>query len=300
MTQVAGRTSNWGRWGPKDERGALNLLTPEVVLEAMKSAKTGKVYSLGVPMGGTNVPVVGQRQPPQRFTVFNSTDASYWAGRGRDDELCIGEDYLALSSHTVTHMDALAHIWLDGQLYNGFSDQSVQTYKGAVRCGIDKTKVLAGRAVLLDMARHFGVDYIEPPRMISAGDLLDCAGQQGVEIRAGDTLLFRTGWLRVFYEDKDRWLAGQPGLALDACRLIGERDIVAVGSDNATIEAVPYENDVFLQGHVELIRNLGVHLMELMALDEMAADQAYEAFLVVAPLVIKGAMGSPVNPIAIA
>lgn len=300
MAQATRGIGNWGRWGPQDERGALNLLTPEAVLAATRLCKTGKVYSLSIPMGGQNVPVVGARQPPQRFTVFNAADHDYWADRGRDDRPCIGEDFLTLSSHAVTHMDALSHVWADRKLYNGFSEDTVKTYRGAERCGIEKTRYIVGRAVMLDLPRYFGVEHLEPPRILTSAELLACAGRQGVEIRRGDILLVRTGWLTMFYKDKARWMGGQPGIGSDVCRLVKERDIAAVGSDNSTVEAVPWEDGVFLKSHLELIRNLGVPLLELLALDELAQDHVYECLLVVAPLVVKGAMGSPVNPIAIA
>ena len=297
MSQTPERIGNWGRWGAEDERGTLNLITGEVVLGATRTCRTGKVYSLALPIERQG-PVGSYRNPPLRLTMINQPDSQMWADRGAD-RLGVNEDFLAMSSHTGTHMDPLCHTSYDRTLYNGFSVETVKTFDGALRCGIDKVRHIVGRAVLLDMAGYWGVEYVEPPRIFTSADLLGCASHEGVEIRSGDILLIRTGWLNMYFEDQPRWRQGQPGIGLDACKLIRERDVSAVGADNSAIEAIPFDNGVFMGVHVELLRNLGLPLMEYLVLDELARDQAYESFLVVAPLVVTGGMGSPINPIAI-
>ncbi len=296
MTQQ--QTGNWRRWGADDERGALNLLVPEVVRAASKVIKTGKVYSLSLPIQREGMPIIAYRNPPLRLTMLNTSDKGMFAAYGAD-RVGANEDFLAMPSHTGTHMDALCHVYYDDTLYNGFAADSAKTHTGAAHCGIEKARHIVGRAVLLDMAAYLGVDRVEPPRIFTAADLLGCAEKQGVELRAGDILLFRTGWLATFFEDPDRWMQGQPGIGKDACKLIAQRDIVAVGADNNAVEAIPFDDNDFLGVHVELLRNLGVPLLELLSLDEMARDRVYESLLVVAPLMVTGGMGSPINPIAI-
>lgn len=297
MTQQ--KTGNWGRWGAEDERGALNLLTPDVVKAASGAIKTGKVYSLSLPIQREGIPLVGYRSAPLRLTMLNTSDKEMFAQYGAASGVGANEDYYAMPSHTSTHMDALCHVYSDDKIYNGFSDDSAQTHAGAGRCGIDKARHIVGRAVLLDMAAYLGVERVEPPRIFTSADLLGCAEKQGVEIRSGDILLIRSGWLQTFFEDPERWEQGSPGIGKDACKLIAERDVVAVGADNVAVEAIPFDDNEFLAVHILLLRNLGVPLLELLTLDEMAADKAYESLMVVAPLMVTGGMGSPINPIAI-
>ncbi|MCI0769205.1 MAG: cyclase family protein [Chloroflexi bacterium] len=296
MTQQ--KTGNWGRWGAEDERGALNLLTPDVVKAASGAIKTGKVYSLSLPIQREGIPLVGYRSAPLRLTMLNTSDKAMFEAYGAKGTGA-NEDYYAMPSHTATHMDALCHVYHDDTIYNGFPADSAKTHTGAERCGIEKARHIVGRAVLLDMAAYLRVERVEPPRIFTGADLLGCADSQGVEIRSGDILLIRTGWLQTFFEDPERWNQGQPGIGKDACKLIAERDIAAVGADNIAVEAIPFDDNEFLAVHILLLRNLGVPLLELLTLDEMAADKAYESLLVVAPLMVTGGMGSPINPIAI-
>jgi len=291
--------SNWGRWGDDDERGALNLLDPETVLAATRLCKTGKTYSLALPIRREGMPLVPYRTPPQRFTLTNHTDDAAFAEYGNPD-VGANEDVLILASHNETHMDALCHVHHRGQLYNGFPAEGVRSLSGAERCSIDKVGSIVGRAVLLDMVRHLGEDALREPRALSSGDLLSCAEAEGVDIRPGDILLVRTGWLSRYLADPDDVsMAAQTGLGMDAVDLIREREVVAVGADNSAVEVMPFDG-LFLGVHIELLVKLGVYLLEHLVLDELAADRAYETLLVVAPLTVQGAAGSPVNPIAIA
>jgi kynurenine formamidase len=293
-------TGNWGRWGDEDERGALNLLTPEVVLQATQVCRTGKVYPLGLPVQRSGVPVFDYRGAPQRLTLTSQTDSEMYASYGAPSGLGANEDVLVVPAHNGTHMDALCHIFSDDTIYNGFPASGFASHTGAARCGVEKSAGFVGRAVLLDVAAHQGVDWLEPGAKISGDDLEACRSAQGVEVRAGDMLLVRTGWLDLFAS-----LAGQPppfaqpGLALSAVDFVRDNDLSVVGADNAAIECIPFDQDRFLSVHVELLVKLGVTLIEHLRLTPMAADGCHEALLVVAPLLVTGGTGSPVNPIAI-
>ncbi|MCU1462070.1 MAG: putative cyclase [Acidimicrobiales bacterium] len=293
-------TGNWGRWGDEDERGALNLLTPEVVLQATRVCRTGKVYPLGLPVQRSGVPMFDYRGAPQRLTLTSQTDSDMYASYGAPPGLGANEDVLVVPAHNGTHMDALCHIFADDTIYNGFPASGFASHTGAARCGVEKSAGFAGRAVLLDIAAHQGVDWLEPGSKISGDDLEACRSAQGVDVGAGDILLVRTGWLDLFAS-----LAGQappfaqPGLDLSSVDFVRDNDLSVVGADNAAIECIPFDQDRFLSVHVELLVKLGVTLIEHLRLTPMAADGCHEALLVVAPLLVTGGTGSPVNPIAI-
>lgn len=297
MTDVQ---TNWGRWGDEDQRGALNLVTPERVLAATQTCTTGKVYSLSLPVQGSGVPIFEYRGAPKRLTLTSSTDHEMFDAYGAAPGVGSNEDVLVVPSHSTTHMDALSHVFADGKIYNGH-DNGFSSLAGAPKCGIEATGTFAGRAVLLDMAGHFDVPWLEPGRTISAQDLEDCRARLGVEIGPGDVLLVRTGWLDLFatIERPADVPAEQPGLGLDAVSFVRDHDLAAVGSDNAAIEVIPFDQGVFLGVHIELLVRLGVTLLEHLVLSEMAADGCHEALLCVGALPVTGATGSPVNPIAI-
>ncbi len=290
---------NWGRWGADDERGALNLLTPEVVLAASKVCKTGKVYNLGLPVARAGTPVFDYRGAPQRLTLTSQTDHEMVAAYGAPPGLGANEDVLIVPAHNGTHIDALCHVYSEDKVYNGFPEEFA-SHGGAPKCGIEKTGGFAGRAVLLDLAGHQGVPCIEPGTNITADDLEACRAAQGVEIGTGDIVLFRTGWLDLFAglaPGEDPPFA-QPGLGLSCVDYLRERDVCAVGADNAAIEVIPFDG-MFLSVHVELLVKLGLSLLEHLVLTPMADDKCYEALLIAAPLLVTGGTGSPINPIAI-
>ena len=281
--------TNWGRWGADDERGTLNLLTPEVVSHAAALVKRGKVYSLAMPLA-VDGPQWPTRHRTWKVTTFNVSAN----GRGGAD------DVVTMHSHSGTHMDALCHIWYDGQLYNGFSAPEHVTSAGATRNAIDRVPSLVGRGVLLDVAAYKGREHLGATEAISADDLDACAKAQGVEIRAGDILLLRTGWIRVFAQDRDLFYASEPGIDVSTLAWLKAHDIVAVAADNHAVEVMAQVPPADLPIHKAAIRDLGLYLVEYLNLEELAADRVYESLVIIAPLPLTGGIGSPVNPIAIA
>lgn len=297
MTETTARTDNWRRWGEGDERGALNLLTPDVVREATRVCRTGRTYSLALPIQRDGVPLIPYRGAPMRMTLTNSSDEELFAAFDAQDTGA-NEDVLILASHNETHMDALCHVFHQGTMYNGFPASGMRTHTGAEHLGIENVGCIAGRAVLLDLVRYLGEAEMTG-RVLSTADLEGCAAAQGVAVRPGDILLLRTGWLERYL--KSPGTTGQqpqPGLGMDAVRFVREHDVVAVGADNSAVESVPFDGP-FLTVHIELLNKLGVYLLEHLVLEELARDEVYESLLVVAPLPVPGATGSPINPIAI-
>lgn len=305
QTAETGNTpGNWGRWGPDDERGALNLIDPASVAAAAREVRTGRSYALGLPIQRDGVPVFPHRGPPQRLTLTDQTEEMF-AGRPGGDEVGCYEDVLVLPSHGITHMDALCHVQHRGAFYNGFDADTFRTRTGAGRCGIDKVGAFAARAVLLDLPRHRGVDMLDGGYPVTSADLAGCAAAQGVEVRSGDVLLVRTGYLDYWRAETE---AGrepsymQPGLSRDAVSFVRDHDIAAVGADNGAIEVMPFDGP-FLSVHIALLVELGVHLLEHLWLTDLAAAMAeagtHSCLLSVSPLPVTGATGSPINPVAL-
>src|SRR6185437_11741704 len=163
-TADAGGTprTNWGRWGDTDERGAINLIGAAEVLAGVAACRTGRTYHLGLKVQRKGVPLIDFRPTPERYALFRDTDKEMFAKLGSDGTVAFNEDVLSVPTHNGTHMDALAHCVADDTLYNGFPASAVEANRGASKCGIEKVGSVVGRAVLLDVAAHLGVDWMEP------------------------------------------------------------------------------------------------------------------------------------------
>ena len=280
--------SNWGRWGSEDEKGALNLLTPGLIKQAAGLVRSGKVYSLAMPLEAE-----GPQWPP-RHKTWKVTRYGNDPGKGTAD------DIVTMHSHSGTHIDALCHVWYDDQLYNGFDAGEHVTSDGATRNAMENVPAIVGRGLLLDVAGWKGVEYLDLGVAISAADLDATAASQNVIPQAGDILLVRTGWMRLFESDRERFNSGEPGLDTSTLPWLRQHDIAAVGADNHAVEAlesIPPEDIPF---HRVAIRDLGIYLMENLNLEELARDRVYQFLFVVAPLTLTAGVGSPVNPLAIA
>jgi kynurenine formamidase len=299
---VGQEMSNWGRWGESDERGALNLITPEMLKRAAACVRGGRMYPLGIPIQAEGVPVFDYRGKPMRLTLQDSTDeAMYTEGFGAAPGTGAHEDVMIFASHTTSHMDALIHVYENGHHYNGVPAGAMRAQAGATKLGIEKVGGFAARAVLLDMVRYFGDSgWVEPGRKITGDDLAGACASEGVEVTAGDVVLIRTGYLQMWYAKNGDYGPGMPGIGLDGAAWLAARDVVAVGSDNAAVEAIPFDGNDFLAVHKLLLVRLGVYLLEFLDLSQPAGDEAWEGLLTVAPLKVTGATGSPVNPIFVA
>jgi len=212
--------------------------------------------------------------------------------------------------HATTHFDALGHFWYDDALYNGFSAET--TKGGLEKCDVERIGDLGvvGRAVLLDIARHRGVDALEGGSRITLSELKECAERQNLDIEPRDVLILRTGWLERYYEEGKREFYGggfnEPGLTYsrELVEWFHEMEIPVLGTDTVGNElSGSAETKTGHPLHSALMRDQGVLFNELLKLDELAAacsDGGPYGFMYVgAPLKIVEATGSPVNPIAI-
>ncbi|MCA2227252.1 cyclase family protein [Nonomuraea aurantiaca] len=301
---MAAEPNNWGRFGPEDQRGTLNLLTGNLVLAGLATARTGQVLSLSMPIrGATSSPAPGTvphlkgRPLPQHFMSVDGGD--YAAGaRPVGAGLRVADDALIVTHHgTTTHMDALCHMWSGDELYNGHPAARVRSY-GATRCGIEQVGGVVARGVLFDVPRHLGLDHLPADFRIPAELLAEIAVP-----RAGDVAVIRTGWPAVWQRSREEYWSGQPGLSAEAGRWLAERDVSVVAADNAAIGGLNAHQlaDEALDDdlHLILLHRHGIHLIELLWLEELSAAGRTEFVFVAAPLRIEGGTGSPLNPLAI-
>lgn len=297
MTHSADPSLDPSRWGPTDERGALNLQTPGSVLRSLRSARTGRVFELGLPLQKSGQPHVAYRPTPQRFTLMNQTDEESLVLYGGTPGTGSHEDVVMMPTHEATHMDALGHVYQAGAMYNGFPHDATTSQGGLKHLGIDKAGPIVAQAVMLDVARHLGP--LEPGYVITVADLQLCLDRDGLTIPAASVPVVRTGWLGDFDPDGDMPM-DQPGIGLAAAQFLADHDVIAVGADNTALEAMPFDGGDFMPVHIELLTIRGVYILEHLVLDELSAEGVREFVLICSPLAFTGASGCPVNPIAIA
>jgi len=304
IREVAKRVSNWGRWGPDDERGTLNLITPDVLRRAAACVRTGKAFSLGVefgaggPQSGT---VVGRFNPEHTMTAI----AQPFPEPGG---FCFSDDVIRMPLQCATQRDSLAHAHYDGLLYNGYPAVEALSEAGASRNGIDKQAPggVMSRGVLLDIARLHGVARLAPGTAIRPADLDAACARQRVDLLPGDILLFRTGHITTWLDDGDRetYLWQGPGLGIDCIEWLHARDVAAVCADNTAVEVMPCEDPaVSYPVHCLALRDMGMPLGEIFFLEDLAADCAadgvWDFLLAAPPLAVTAGLGSPVNPLAV-
>ena len=299
--ELADAVNNWGRWGNDDERGTVNLITDEVVARGASCVRTGHRFPLALPLGpeGPQVGGVPGRINPERSMITIREPL------GDDpDAPAVSDDVVTMALQAATHWDALAHMTWRGRMYNGFPVTSIDS-SGAARCGIDKVGSVAGRGVLLDIARSTGLDRLEPGRPVTPDDLDAAEEQAGVRVEPGDIVLLRTGHLKVFLEGRrEDYPVPCPGASYLTARWFHDRDVAAVASDTFVFEVYPYERpDLRLPLHLLHLVEMGLLQGENWNLEELAADCAEDGrwafFLSATPEPFAGALGGPVAPVAV-
>lgn len=310
-----GARGNWGRWGEKDKRGMLNFITPEMIVKAAGLIKQGKVYALAeeihsdvprvITPARVGVQIIQERDGYDRVTKAGEFDPKRGQGAA---------SFTFMHNHTGTHLDTFAHVYRENSLYNNAPPPKSD---GTVHGDAASVQAIVGRGVLLDVAKYKGQDPLPSDYWISLDDLKNTAKVQNVEIQKGDILLIRTGWRKTWDEPAadgrvdmahSKWHQPQPGIGPDSLAFFNEMEIVTIGADNAAVEwgfpvKPSYTRKAFgfhaLPLHIDFLWNRGAYIIEILNLDELARDQAYEFLFVTGPLPLRGGIGVPVNPIAI-
>ncbi len=284
--------SNWGRWGNDDQLGAQNLVTPEKRLEAIGLVRKGRTVSLCRPW-------------PKVPAPNNPNPAQHWMRSFAGPEGGAVVDYYAISYHgySTTHLDALCHVWNEEGLWNGRTPDEIQS-TGTRWGGIENwSGGIVTRGVLLDVPKFRGQPFVTLEEPVRGEELVKIAAAQGIEVRPGDALVVYSG-----REEHDRssgkvWGAvGQPspGLHASCLRAIRDWDISLLVWD--MMDATPSGYGVRWSVHAALPM-FGVGLVDNSLLEPLskacAEEGRYEFLLMLAPLVVVGGTGSPLNPIAL-
>jgi kynurenine formamidase len=286
-------------WGPTDERGAANRMTPAKVIEAVKLIKTGKVYQLGR-MYEQGMPLFGSRHYSLTISGGPTGGPLGTAKIIYNDEMFSGE-----IGQIGTQFDGLGHIGTvignEVVYYNGLKQSDVGGTYGLQKLGIHNVGVFFTRGILLDVLAYKGADRLPFDYVITPADVQGTLARQGVrEPGEGDVVLFHTGHGKLWMKDNVTYNKGCPGPGATAAKWLIDKKICLVGGDTWAVEAVPGEDkDRPFECHQWWITMNGIYIHENLDLAQLAADRVYEFAYIFSPLRLKGATGSPGNPIAV-
>lgn len=301
LLELAARVSNRGRWGAEDRRGTLNLLDQAAVLRGVAAVRQGRSFSLAIPFdtdGPQTGGIPGRDNPSREMIAVNV------AYTGDVDGFCTSDDRVTMGVQAATHWDALAHVGYSGELYNGVPD-TVISEAGAAQLGIDAFGPVAGRGVLLDVARLHGVDHFDDGYPISGDDLHSAAAAASITMASGDLVLVRTGHMHFLRSgQKDRFREISPGLSTRSIEWFHDHDVAGVATDTLVMECFPCEDPaVLLPVHMIHLRDMGLAQGQLWHLDDLAAhcaaDGQADFLLTATPIPLTGGLGGMVAPTAI-
>ncbi len=297
--------SNWGRWGPEDQLGTLNLITPEKRMQTARLVQDGAAISCSRPITTEIAPDVAHQM--MRFMVNSGegldTDPPEGAARRPWTAEFIG---MVFHSQNITHIDSLAHFSWRGNMYNGRAANLVTSLEGAKVHSIEVAQHgIVTRGVLLDAARLKGKDWLEPGEGVMPEDLEAAEEASGVRVESGDVLLVRTGYYRRRLErgPSNAVLEGSPACHVACTPWFRERGIAMLGTDVGNdIQPNTYPR-ISSPLHVVSLVAMGLWLIDNCNLEELARAceerSRWEFMLMIGPLRLQNVTGSPVNPIAV-
>jgi kynurenine formamidase len=284
------------KFGPDDQIGNVNYITPEKTLAAVKLVTKGKSYRLGIetnkdtPAYGTRTFSITVLQPNQAGgaslgptkTTYNDDIINGWVGVG-------------------SQLDGFGHAGIDNLYFNCNRAADFTMPDGLKKLGIENVPAVATRGVLLDMAGYFGIDIVKEGTAFNRAEIEGAMKRQGIKaIEKGDVVLFYTGWLKLLGKDNKRFISVNPGLGRDGAKYLASLEVAMVGADTSNFEVIPFERGAGLyEVHQILLAFNGIHILENMNTEEMVKDQAWEFLFTLGPPRITGGVQAIVNPIAI-
>lgn len=294
--QIYASVKNWGRWGPEDELGTMNLLTTEETVQAARLVRSGRRVSVAL-LWNTEA---GPDNPRPALHYMTQT------GDRDPGEPQTNADFLGADFHgkAMSHIDAICHCDFRGRLYNGVPQSTVTSAGASFGSILNLEHGVAGRGVLLDVPRHRGLPWLEPGTAITPSELDEVCQAQSSPVRKGDIVLLRSGHFRRRTE-----LGAWPpfylsaGLHPTAMPWLHDRDVAVLGADGDSDARPAPVQDMLSPIHALSLSAMGMPLLDNLQLEDLAQacedESRWEFFFVVLPLRVPRGTGSPINPIAI-
>jgi kynurenine formamidase len=291
-------------WGPDDQLGALNHLSPEGSASILARVDGSKSYDLSIDyfVGMPSFQAAGD--PSYQLFMSHTpsgtvVDNMNGAGEAGNRHVCYSGDVVFMYTHTGTHIDSLSHFGVDGHIYNGFSVEDNLGSRGWTKGGAEVIPPIITRGVLLDVAKSHQVECLPDSYAITIEDCQKVLDDAGITLQAGDVAMVRTGRMG-FWPDGSKVLGNPPGLSLEAAKWLTAQGISAIAADQECVEVGPSQHeDNWLPGHCHFLAEAGVPMIELVNLEDLSRDDVNEFCLIAAPIRLRGASGAPLRPIAL-
>ena len=280
------------KWGAGDERGSANHMKPESVMKATQLIRSGETIELGhVLRNGMPIQSTRGFHLHTKRTFINPQSNQ----RGSNEEVVTTE-----LGQVGTQFDGFTHQTHGDSLYNCLKVSEIGSRNGFTKMGIEKVGMLMTRGVLIDIAGLKGVEMLAETYEITAQDLQDALKKQNVSLQPGDAVIINTGWGKLWGKDNARYMNSNPGIGIAASEWLVKQDPMLLGADNGPVEISPNpDKQISLPLHQIALVVHGIHLLENMKLDELAAKRVYEFAFIMQPLKLQGGTGSTVAPVAV-
>lgn len=286
------------KWGADDEIGAANYVSPERTMAAAKLIKKGISHPLGI--------VVDPKMPafPPRSTSLQVIAPNQIQGGDNSKafgyDMTYNDDLAQLWFGTGPQIDGLGHLGEGNVYYNCNKAADFVHITGLKKLSVDKIPPLVARGVLINMAKHYGVETIEGGKAITTDDIKAAMAAQNVTVNEGDVVLFHTGWTDGMLKSKPQeWVSKEPGLDNAAGAYMASLNPMAVGADTWGLDVVPpVKGEKVFYAHVELLKNNGIYILETMNTGRLAKEGVTEFMFVLGQARIKGTVQMIINPVA--
>ncbi|MBO29248.1 MAG: polyketide cyclase [Rhodobacteraceae bacterium] len=286
------------QWGAEDTIGSANLVTPERTLEAAKLIKQGKSMPLGIAIG-PDTPAFPPRSLNLQVVQPNQQGGQKLSGFGYEGNY--NDDLLQTWIGIGSQLDGLGHLGENGHYYNCLDEKEISAITGLTKLGTHAVPPLVGRGVILDMAAQAGVEVMEAGQSFGSEEIKAAAEAQNVELREGDIVLFYTGWTDGMLESNPAlWGQAEPGLTNEGAVYMASLNPIAVGADTWGLDAVPpAEGDKVFYGHVTLLKENGIYILETMNVGPLLEEGVNEFMFVLGQPRIIGSVQAMINPVAL-
>jgi kynurenine formamidase len=281
-------------YGKDDEIGAANLLTPEVLLQAIGLVRKGKALPLAVEVN-RKTPAFRHRS----FKLFNVQPGQQAGLSTGPNKFTFNDELVEGWTGVGTQLNGIGHIGIDNVYYNGNKAADFVTIEGVTKLGIEKVPPLVTRGVVLDMAAHYKQAIVTETTEFTVADIEAVLKKAGLALRKGDVVLFNTGWLELIGKDDKRFLEAEPGIGMEAARWLAERQIVAFGGDTWASEIYPGTSGEEFPVNQFMLAKHGIYNLELIDTRALLREGVCEFLFVLGQPLYTGSTQVNINPVAI-
>jgi kynurenine formamidase len=290
-------------FGDDDEIGMLNLITADSRRQVLAEADAAKTFDLSVDYFIGMPSWTDAGDPPFQIWMSHTPSGTVvedplGVGREQNELVAYSGDCITMYTHCGTHIDTLNHFGYHGTIWNGFTEKEHLGSRHWKVAGAEKLPPIVARGVLIDVASAHGVELLPESYGIGERDLRGALERQGTEVRPGDVVMIRTGRMTVWPE-WEAYVRNEPGINREGAEFLARAGAIVIGADNLALEQMPTADPTNWQVvHTYLFAEAGIPIMEVVDLEELAAEQVYEFAFIGAAMPIRGATGAPMRPVA--